>query len=162
MAKKSVTNSEKKESAPKEIRVSFEQLLAMYQQNQYLLDSLNSQEKLLNNMIMETQASQDAMREIKASEKETNMLVPLGAGVFAYAKINDNSAVKIEIGNNVFERMPIAKAIEKLEERKAQLESNLKALVQRKQQVIASLAQIERIIAEAQRKMQTEKTPGVA
>jgi|GEM_PF-2701057 len=163
MAKKpGEKNSEKKDAAPKQITVSFEQLLAMYQQNQYVLESLLSQEKLLNSMIAETQASQDAMREIKASENQTNILVPLGAGVFTYAKINDNSAVKMEIGNNVFERMPITKAIEKLEERKAQLESNLKALLQRKQQILASLAQIEQILAEAQKKMHAEKTPGVA
>jgi prefoldin alpha subunit len=147
---------------PKEIKLSFDQLLAMYQQQQYMLESLASQEKLINNLIREVQAAQDALHEIKSVKSGTSLLVPLGSGVFAYTTLADKSAVKVEIGGNVFERMPISKAIEKLEDRKANLRRNLKEITQKKQRTLASVAQLERIIAEAQKKMRESKAQGVA
>ncbi|MCD6478309.1 MAG: prefoldin subunit alpha [Candidatus Diapherotrites archaeon] len=147
---------------PKEIKLSFDQLLAMYQQQQYLLESLVSQEKLINNLIKEVQAAQDALHEIRSAEKDASLLVPLGSGVFAYTTLADNSAVKVDIGGNVFERMPISKAIEKLEDRKANLRRNLKEVAQKKQRTLASVSQLERIIVEARKKMRETKAQGVA
>ncbi|MEM4598209.1 MAG: prefoldin subunit alpha [Candidatus Diapherotrites archaeon] len=161
MAKKKEQKDEG-QAQKKEIKLSFEQILAMYQQNQQMLEAMVAQERFINNVIAEIDAAQDAIREIKASEKDTNVLVPLGAGVFAYARISDPSAVKLDIGNNYFERMPSAKAIERLEARKAQLSANLKEVLKRKNQAIASLSQLERIIQEAQKKMSQGGTPGVA
>ncbi|MEM4662457.1 MAG: prefoldin subunit alpha [Candidatus Diapherotrites archaeon] len=165
MAKKKESaeiNAEEEKSKKKEIRLTFDQVLGMYQQNKQALESLISQEQLLNTIIAEIEASQDCMRELKAAEKDVNILVPLGAGVFAYAKIVDNTMVKLDIGANYFERMPILKAIERLEARKAQLRANLQEISKRRKQTIASLAQLERLINEAQRKIAEKSTPGVA
>lgn len=139
---------------PKELKVTFEQLIAMHRQQRALIESLANQENLVRNLIRETQATQDALNEIKKTKKLTNILVPLGSGIFAHAKLTDSSIVKMEIGGNVFESMPISKAINRLEDRKAGFEKNLKQIVERKQKAIAFIAQLERLIAEAQRKAQ--------
>lgn len=157
MAKKKMA----KENKPKELRLTFEQLLAMHQQQRALIESLTNQETLVRNLIRETQATQDALNEIKKTKKLTNILVPLGSGIFAHAKLTDTSIVKMEIGGNVFESMPISKAINKLEDRKAGFEKNLKQIVERKQKAIVFMAQLERLIAEAQRKAR-ERVQGVA
>ncbi|MCX8189682.1 MAG: prefoldin subunit alpha [Candidatus Diapherotrites archaeon] len=161
MVKKKEKSSEE-QTQKKEIKLSFEQVLAMYQQNQQLLEAALSQESFINNIIAEIDAAQNAIREIKTSEKDTSILVPLGAGVFAYAKISEPESVKLEIGNNYFEKMPSLKAIERLEARKSQLKTNLKEVSKRKMQAITSLSQLEKIIKEAQKKMAQESTPGVA
>lgn len=155
MAKK-----EKKEKR-REIKLTFEQLLAIYQQQRALIDSLTNQESMIRSIIAELQSTQDALSEIKKVGKDTNILVSLGSGVFASARLSDASEVKVEIGGNVFEQMPIAKALNKLEERKANLEKRLKNIGERKKQAIAFVIQLERLINEAQRKAR-EKVQGVA
>jgi len=158
MAKKKTAAKPEK----KEVTFSLNQLLSMYQQQQYLLESLTSQEKFINNLLQEVQAAQDALDEIKNSDKGTAMLVPLGSGVFTYATLSDKSAVRMDIGNNIFERMPISKAIERLEDKKANLRKNLKDLLVRKQKTMVSVAQLEKIIADAQKKMSEGRVQGVA
>ncbi|RLG70247.1 MAG: prefoldin subunit alpha [Candidatus Iainarchaeum archaeon] len=150
-----------KEKKPKELKLTFEQLIAMHQQQRALIESLANQENLVRNLIRETQATQDALNEIKKTKKLTNILVPLGSGIFAYAKLADTSEVKMEIGGNVFESMPISKAINKLEDRKAGFERNLKQIIERKRKAIALITQLEQLIAEAQRKAR-EQVQGVA
>ena len=116
---------------------------------------------MIRSLIAELQSTQNALSEIKKVGKDTNILVSLGSVVFASARLSDASEVKVEIGGNVFEQMPIAKALNKIEERKANLEKRLKNIGERKKQAIAFVIQLERLINEAQRKAR-EKVQGVA
>ncbi len=90
------------------------------------IDNLQKQLAGVELSIQEHSKAIETMENYK-DMKDDDILVPIGAGVFIGAKINGKKAL-ISIGNDLFTELPIEGIIEKLKNRKEELEKLQKKL----------------------------------
>ena len=90
------------------------------------MENLQKQMDVLQVSIQEHERAIETLQGYRDIEKE-EVLVPIGAGVFISVQISEKKGL-ISIGNQIFTQLPIDKIIEKLEERKKDMEELLKKL----------------------------------
>ncbi|MFH0714174.1 MAG: prefoldin subunit alpha [Candidatus Diapherotrites archaeon] len=141
------------EQQAKTVQLSGEDLSRMHQAEQGKLQALGERANSIQRILMDQLAAIDALKELK-SEKEGNILVPLGAGTFIEAKVGNVEKVKSSVANNVMVEMEIPKAIEKLEKNSEQTKKELEELQKEQNIVLNNIAGIENIFAAARKQMQ--------
>lgn len=153
----------KEKRKEKRITLSVEQVLSLYQNQRTLMDSILQQEQLLQNALQETLGAQAALKEISAADKNIKALVSIGSGVFVEAELTGKK-VKSEIGGGVVQAIPVKKALERLEEGRKNILSNLSKLRKRKEENAKGLARLETIMQELQKAVREKQktTPGVS
>lgn len=143
----------------KKVTLSPQQLLALYQNQRALMDSLVQQEQLLQDALQEVIGAETALKEIDALDKSIKSLVSLGSGVFVEAEITSKK-VKSEIGGGVVQSLPIKKALKQLEEKRKKAVLSLSKLQKRKRETASGLARLEVIMQQLQKALQEkQKTP---
>lgn len=154
----------------KEVKLSIEQLLSLHQnqRNQYenLLQQINS----MNSLIVETNLAQAALKELNEPGKD-EVMFSLGAGVYIDAAVADLKKVKANIGGNIVEEITVKKALEKLDERKQDIQKNIKKLREQEAAMRKNLGELERALATIeqhrrkamqQKRKEEETTPDVS
>ncbi len=92
------------------------------------IDNIQKQLATVELSIQEHNRALETMEHYKDMDND-DILVPVGAGVFIGAKISGKKAL-ISIGNDLFTELPIEKIIEKLKNRKKELEDLQKKLTE--------------------------------
>ena len=92
------------------------------------IDNIQKQLATVELSIQEHNRALETMEYYKDMDND-DILVPVGAGVFIGAKISGKKAL-ISIGNDLFTELPIEKIIEKLKNRKKELEDLQKKLTE--------------------------------
>ena len=144
------------EEKPKEMKISPEQLITLYQNQRASMDGLLQQEQMMQAAFQEIIGAEEALKEIEASEKSTNVLFLLGSGVFVEAELKEKK-VKSEIGGGVVQKVSIKKALEHLAKKKENIASNLEKLGKRKQETAVGLARMENLLGEFRKAMDGKK-----
>ena len=85
---------------------------------------INNLQKQLEAVTLSVQEHSKAIETLENYEKMENdeILVPVGAGVLISAKVEGKKGL-ITIGNELYTEMPIEKIVEKLKERRGELEN---------------------------------------
>ncbi len=126
----------------REIKISPEQLLSLYQNQRASMDALVQQEQALLAAEREVVGAEEALKELSNASQPARSLFLLGAGVFAEGELKGEK-VKSDIGGNVLQEVSIKKALEQLAERKKNISSSLLNIRKRKQEVAVGLARME-------------------
>ena len=92
------------------------------------IENIQKQLATVELSIQEHNRALETMEYYKDMDND-DILVPVGAGVFIGAKISGKKAL-ISIGNDLFTELPIEKIIEKLKNRKKELEDLQKKLTE--------------------------------
>jgi len=84
---------------------------------------LQQQFQLLQQQLNELQSVQDALKELDASAKGHEFLVPMGAGVLAKATMHDTKRVVMNVGADVLVEKSTADALKLIEMQMEQLKT---------------------------------------
>lgn len=98
-----------------EVRVSAEQLAETYRADQARMDLLQRRQQGLLQIANEMTAAIDAVKEIKKAEEGESIMVSLGAGIFAEAKITNVKKVKASLAGNILIDSEPEKALAELQ-----------------------------------------------
>jgi len=85
------------------------------------LNQMASQAEILQNSLKEIDKALSTLTGLRENKEEAEILVPVGAGCFIYAKVIDVNTALIPIGRDIAARLPLEKGIAKLEERKKEV-----------------------------------------
>jgi prefoldin alpha subunit len=146
---------------PKEIKLSFEQLVQLYDEQKRQLSSFEQIKATLQNNLVEVLSAREALNEIQKSSKDANILLNVGANTFIKAKVSSITEAIVVLGSNTAKNMTFKKALLKLEEKKAELEKNLKQLQAEESKLYQNILGIEKIFREIQEQQKnvSPKTP---
>lgn len=139
----------KKRKKPREVAISPQQLLALYQNQRAAMDTVLQQEQMLLETLQIIKNAKTALREIKNADKSVHCMFSLGTGVFIEANVTSND-IKSDIGGGVVESVSIKKALEQIKEREENTSSNLSTLRKRKKEIASGLARIESLLNQLQ------------
>lgn len=92
------------------------------------ISSMQQQEAAARNLLKEVEQTINALKLMKGVKKGEAAIVPLGAGTFASAKMDDPSKVFVDVGAGVMAEKKAENAISILDKRRATLVKNMKAL----------------------------------
>jgi|GEM_PF-2344950 len=147
----------------REVRISPEQLISLYQNQRASMDALVQQEQALLAGEREVIGAEEALKEISSSAKPLRSLFLLGAGVFVEGELRGQK-VKSDIGANVLQEVSIKKALEQLAEKKKNISSSLLKLRKRKKELALGLARMEAMLVHYQKVMGEKQSvsPGVS
>lgn len=79
----------------------------MYRLLEGTLEELQKQMVLVEKKLLELEATRMSIEEVKKIEKDNDILVPIGAGVYGHGKITKHDKVLVNIGaNTILEKTP--------------------------------------------------------
>jgi len=133
-------------TSPKISKEEFEQLLFSAQQLEQERATYQQQIDLLNNYYNDVTMAEQTLIELKHCKKAHNTLVPIGAGIFVYANIDENENVLVSVGAKVHIKKPLDEALANLRKRKEDIENQLISTKARYNEVLERLRGIEAIL----------------
>ena len=101
------------------------------------LDSLKQQEAMLRSMNDEFMQARDTLISLKEQKADDELLIPIGANCFIFAKVDDAQKTIISLGSNVAAETTTEKAIEDLDKRIAEFSDAGTQIAQRMQELDA-------------------------
>ncbi|RLE39588.1 prefoldin subunit alpha [Candidatus Woesearchaeota archaeon] len=75
------------------------------------INNIEAQIKKIDENLEQLNATTEALEDIKNTKQGTDILVPVGPGIFAAAKLDDNKNIKVNIGSKVTVEKSIDEAI---------------------------------------------------
>ncbi len=140
---------------PQSLENQARQLLIAYQQYQAEAESLARELGLIQMAADGLDKAISAIGALAKSEVGQDMLVPIGSGSFAYAKLASNEKVVVNVGGGVSLEKPADEAVEILRARRAAIGENSKkineALARIEQEMVRIQAALERLERELQK-----------
>ena len=114
--KTEIKNTENPVAKPREIKVTGQQLMDTYRNDQAKLERLEKKGKALQKVITEMISALESVKGIKNTTEGENTLISLGAGVYAEGKITNTKTLKSSIAGNVLINTDIATVSKNLDE----------------------------------------------
>ncbi|MCX6798987.1 MAG: prefoldin subunit alpha [Candidatus Diapherotrites archaeon] len=133
----------------KTVRLTGEQLLNAYRNEQARVEMLQKREQSVQQLLAEFAAAIDALKEIGGIGAENSVLVPLGAGVYAEARIADTKKVKSSLAGSVLLDKSAKETLQQLEEQRKNVEQESGKLVQEMRRTVQNLKNLGAILDEA-------------
>ena len=147
------------EKQGREIQISPEQLISLYQNQRAAMDSLLQQEGMMQASLREIVGAEEALKEIKAAGKDVKVLFLLGAGVFVEGEVRSEK-VKSEVGGGVVQSVTVKKALEQLEEKRKKVISAIEGLGRKKRETGEGLARMDVMLNQFRNALkERQKTP---
>ena len=135
----------------KKVTLSVQELIQIYEQQKSQLNSFELLKRNINSSIIESLTALEALKEIKNSKKDNELLVSIGAGAFLNTKIESIKKIKLLIGTNTVKEFPLTNVKKKIEEKKALLEKELKKLLKEEGKLLQSIQGLEKMLIKIQR-----------
>ncbi len=148
-----------------DIKVSAKHLLDTYNVDQKKLSELRRREQEIRQILTEMTIAVESLKGIKEASNEQNILVGLGAGVYAEAKIANVKTVKNSLAGNVLVEGEIENVLAKLEEDIKNTKNDITAVRNEAHIVTKNLQNVASILQEGQKAVsqQTQnETPSVS
>jgi prefoldin alpha subunit len=121
-------------------------LLLAAQQLEQQASRYSQQMEILNSYYNEIQSSEQTLIEINESKGNQKILMPIGAGNFIYATIEDTEKVIVTIGAGVHNEKSLSSAIEGLKKKKEEVENQLTQIKSSYNEVLERLREIDRVV----------------
>jgi prefoldin alpha subunit len=131
---------ETEENKKKHMEAVQEKVL-IYQILKQQLENVQSQSLLLENAFMELENSKQALSDLNVS-KESDVLIPLGSGCYAHGNMANSGSVLMNVGAGVVVGKPISLALEKLEEKRKEIEKHFEELQRNMQMLVGEINKV--------------------
>lgn len=119
-----MTKTEHKHEAPKE---DPRELLYQYRNLESQFSSIINEARKIENSILEFNLAIEAINNIEKTPG-SDILVPLGANAFAYAKLSDSKDILTGIGSDILVKKTAKESVELVKKNLENLQKNLDAL----------------------------------
>jgi len=144
----------KKMTEKKQVKLTGQQVLQAYGAEQAKLQVVQQRRQSLQQLMGETIAGEQSLKEVEKSSKDQKIMVSLGAGVYAEAKLESNKNVKTGLGGGVLINTTVEKALKELAKRKEEIQKDLDAVQQEETVVLQNLNNLGLAIESARKKAQ--------
>lgn len=144
--------------AEQSVRLTGSQLAQLANHERQRLADINSRIASVRGLRNEMQAARDALGEIAASEKGSEMLVNLGAGVYVKAGIIDNAKAVAPIAGNAFTEKGAKELIKGMEKKIANLDRSIEGIAREQEKAIIRINQLEQVIEAGMRAMHQQRS----
>jgi len=114
-------------------------LIAELRMMQGSAEMLQQRLGLLRTASADLQVAESSLKALKEIEEGKPMLVPIGGGVLADARLGDLSKVIVSIGANISMEMDLDRAMEDVSSRLAEVEKASQSVQQQLQQILAQM-----------------------
>ena len=145
-----------KPSQAKEVKLTGNQIAEMLNSEKAKLNAIMQRINELQTAMIETKGGINALKEL-SKQKNAKTLIPLGAGVFVEAGIENSENVKITLPGNVIVQKSNEAAVKELEKQAEALSNEINALQKEQQQTAINAGNLENIIRTAQTQMKKQK-----
>jgi len=112
------------------------------------IDQSQKQAELINQQILEFKTIKSTLEEVAKNKKDTKMLIPLGAGIFLHASLEDTKNVMMNVGSEVSVPKDIPEAIILIEKQISELKDILLEIETQFQQSVVSAQELQSKIQE--------------
>ncbi len=140
-------------SEKKEVRLSEQQLMDSYRNEQAKMDFLQRRMQEMQLVLNEIVTAEEAVKELRKTKKEENILVSLGAGVYAEAKIGGTSKVKTSLAGNVLLDEESEAAEKKLQGEREKVEASIRETFSEQQATLRNIQNFENIFRQVRQKI---------
>jgi prefoldin alpha subunit len=148
--------TQEKPSQAKEVKLTGNQIAEMLNSEKAKFNAIMQRISELQSAMIETKGSINALKEL-SKQKNAKTLIPLGAGVFMEAGIENSENVKITLPGNVIVQKSNEEAVKELEKQAEALSNEINALQKEQQQTAINAGNLENIIRTAQAQMRKQK-----
>jgi len=131
--------------------------LVFYQLLQATFEQLEKQMAAVQKKLVELVATKMAIHEIEGVEKEKEILLPIGAGVYGHGKIAHSEKVLVNVGANILINKKPEDAAKFVEERKREIMLAAAKIETDMKQIVEKMNDIATVINEASSGRITEK-----
>ena len=139
-----------KDSSPKQVsQEELNNLLMAAQQLEQQATRYNQQIEVLNGYYNEIHSAEQTLRDLDKAEENNKILVPIGAGNFIYATVENGENVIVTIGAGVHNEKSLQDAIEGIKKKKTDVENQLTQIKASYNEVIERLKVIDRVVKSA-------------
>lgn len=121
-------------------------LLLAAQQLEQQATRYNQQIEILNGYFNEMQTAEQTLAELSEVKESKKILIPIGAGNFIYAAVEDTESVIVTIGAGIHTEKNIGEAIETIKKKKSDVENQITQIKASYNEVIERLREIDRIV----------------
>jgi prefoldin alpha subunit len=121
-------------------------LLMAAQQLEQQATRYNQQIEILNGYYNEIHSAEQTLKDLEKAEENNKILVPIGAGNFIYATVENGENVIVTIGAGVHSEKSLEDAIESIKKKKADIENQLTQIKASYNEVIERLREIDRVV----------------
>ncbi|GEM_PF-5106943 len=91
--------------------------ILLFQQYQNQLELISQQVTLIDNLILEYERAKETLQEIGNTEKDKEILIPVGGDTFVFGALKDKTKVITGIGGNVSIEKRITNAVPALQKK---------------------------------------------
>lgn len=143
-------------SEEKEIRLTGQQVQEMFELERAKLNALMQRINEMQKAIMEIKASSEALKELR-SQKNCKTLVPLGAGVFVEATIENAETVKATLPGNIVINQTMEKTLKGLEKQVEEIGKEIDALDKERQAAATNVNSLGNMLYNAQQQARKQQ-----
>ncbi len=148
--------AEKTAEAPKQpqrVRVSGQQIMEAFGQERERMETIQLRLQNMDRLMLEVRGSMEALKAIQSAEKDGNVLIPLGAGIFTEANLV-NKKVKKGLTANVFVEDDIESVLKGLQKELNTAEEGRKSVEKEFNASATNLRALEQILMQAEKAKQ--------
>lgn len=138
----------------REVKVTGQQLMDTYRNDQIRLEELEKKGKALQKVITEMISTLDSVKEIKNTKEGENTLILLGAGIYVEGKITNTKTLKNSLAGKVLINTDIAKVLTSLDEDLKKAGSEMAKTQTEMQKVQRNLQMVSQMMQKGQQMMQ--------
>ncbi|MCS7105502.1 MAG: prefoldin subunit alpha [Thermofilaceae archaeon] len=129
-----------------EVQSSREEVVAEYNLLSQLLDEVRKRIDLLNATLTEISASKSALDEVQVLNEGEELMVPLGAGVYARAKLASKNSMLVSIGAGLLVERNLDETRRTLENKEQRIRDALQRSLAEYQAILNRLRELEQKI----------------
>jgi len=132
--------------SPKEINVSPEQLMGMFESEKRKMEQLNQNFNAMQNLINETRGAIDAVKALSKAKKGQSIKVPLGAGTLIDVNFDNLEKVQLSLPGNILADYTPEDGLKELEQRLAAVEKNMETLQKEMQTTFQNMDNLSKAV----------------
>ena len=141
----------------KEINLTGQQVLQAYDIEQAKLREIEARKQQLMQLMADTAGAEQALKDLSKAAKNQKIMIALGAGIYAEAKIDDPKEVKTGLGGGILTTSTSEKALTDLAKRKEEIKKDVELMQRDEQLVMQNLNSLSTSIESMRRKTQESK-----
>jgi prefoldin alpha subunit len=128
MTKEIIVDEEKeKKTQKRNPEAKLQEKVMTYRMLQSHMQEIRKEAELVERKYIEVEASRQFLEDLKKGKTDTEVLLPVGAGIFAKGKLTDKNLL-IDIGAGVLSGKSVDKVTVIVEEQKTEIEAAVKKL----------------------------------
>jgi prefoldin alpha subunit len=139
------------------ITLSAQQLIGMIQNERQNFEAVQRSIGNAQLALQETIFATDALKAIVETKKGEKIMLPLGAGIYTEALVEDNARAKASLAGGVLLEKPIEEILKDLDGRKAEIEKGLAAMQKDQEKIAANLNSLTGLLRAIEQKVAEQR-----